>query len=82
MFTPLVQILVYLSSTFLMGLALGWLLWKFGGSKQLESMTTDMQYWKQRLDQSRLERDQEQDKKSALERERDNLKKRLMSAKS
>ncbi len=79
MFTPLVQILAYLSSTFLLGLVLGWLLWKFGGSKQIESVATELQYWKQRLAQARLETDQKQDKIDSLEREKDNLKKRLAS---
>jgi uncharacterized membrane-anchored protein YhcB (DUF1043 family) len=81
MFTPLVQILVYLAVTFVLGLALGWLLWKFGGSTQSDAMTTEIDYWKQRLDQSRNERDLEQDKIAVLERERDNLKKRLAAAK-
>lgn len=79
MFTPLVQILVYLSATFLLGLVLGWLLWKFGGAKQLASTDTNAQYWKDRLEQSRIERSLEQDRVVALEHERDNLKKRLRS---
>ncbi len=82
MLTPMVQILAFLSATFLLGLALGWLLWRFGGSSQAASETTEVQYWRQRLDQSRIERDLEKDKIAVLERERDSLKKRLVAAKS
>lgn len=80
MFSPLVMILVYLSATFLLGLALGWLVWKFGGSGQSDSAATDAEYWKERLEQSRVERNVEQDRIVTLERERDNLKKRLKAA--
>lgn len=79
MFTPLVLILAYLSVTFLLGLVLGWLLWKFGGPAQVGVTETDVQYWKDRVEQSRVERNIEQDRITALERERDNLKKRLKS---
>ncbi len=77
MFTPLVLILAYLAATFLLGLVLGWLLWKFGGPTQVGVTETDVQYWKDRVEQSRVERNIEQDRITALERERDNLKKRL-----
>lgn len=80
MFTPLVMILAYLSATFLLGLVLGWLVWRFGSSNQSESTTTDAEYWKERLEQSRVERNIEQDRIVTLERERDNLKKRLKVA--
>lgn len=80
MLTPLVLILAYLSCTFLLGLVLGWLLWKFSDPKQLETSATDAHYWKERLEQSRVERNVEQDRIATLERERDNLKKRLKAA--
>lgn len=82
MSTQLILILGYLSSTFLLGLALGWLIWQFGRSKELESMAADTQYWKQRLEQSRFERNIDLDRVTALETERDNLKRRLKSASS
>ena len=82
MFTPFILILVYLSATFILGLALGWILWKFGIAKQLVTATTEMQYWKDRLEQLRAERNLEQDRFASLERERDNLKKRLRVARA
>lgn len=78
MLTPTVLILAYLSSTFLMGLILGWLLWQFGGAKA--STETEVQYWRDRLNQSRAESHLYSEKIATLEKERDNLKKRLSSA--
>lgn len=79
MSTPLVLILVYLSSTFLLGLVLGWLLWQFGRSAQVASIATEVSYWKERLEQSRAENGLNNDRIVALEKERDILKQRLRS---
>ncbi|MGJ8621925.1 MAG: hypothetical protein ACSHW1_04050 [Yoonia sp.] len=80
MLTPLVQILAYLTATFALGLALGWVLWNFGGTKKEKSLLSEKEYWEQRFKQSSIERNLEGDKVAALESERDTLKKRLGAA--
>lgn len=82
MFTPLVQVLLLIACAFALGLALGWLLWKFGMAQKMATLTTEMEYWRQRLDQARLERDQDQDKLTCLEEEKNNLKKQVSSLQS
>ena len=81
MFSFLTQVLVYMTCTFLLGLVLGWLLWKFGGSKEVASMESEISFWKHNLEQSRLEREQDLNKIAALTQEKDNLKKRLAAMK-
>jgi uncharacterized membrane-anchored protein YhcB (DUF1043 family) len=77
----MIQILIYLSSTFVLGIALGWLLWKFGNSEQANAQSTETEYWMERLDEARNERDLLETKMEALAREKDKLAKRLKSAK-
>ncbi|MEO9863949.1 MAG: hypothetical protein ABJO29_01080 [Yoonia sp.] len=77
MLTPSIHILTFLSAAFVLGLALGWILWKFKTETAGESTDTEVQFWKQRWDQSRLELDREQNKIEALEKERDTLKDKL-----
>ncbi|MCK0122370.1 hypothetical protein MWU61_17580 [Loktanella sp. F6476L] len=77
MLTPSIHILTFLSAAFVLGLALGWVLWKFKTETPAESADTEVQFWKQRWDQSRLELDREQNKIEALEKERDTLKDKL-----
>lgn len=78
--TPMVEIIAFLSATFVLGIALGWSLWRFGLSKEMATLTTEKEFWQQRLDQARFERDQDQDKIKALEKERNSLKQRLAKA--
>lgn len=78
--TPMVEIIAFLSATFVLGIALGWSLWRFGLSKKMATLTTEKEFWQQRLDQARFERDQDQDKIKALEKERNSLKQRLAKA--
>lgn len=80
--TPMVEILTFLSASFVLGLAFGCALWKFGVAKEMDTLATEKKFWQQRLDQARFERDQDQDKISALETERASLKKRLATAAS
>ena len=80
--TPMVEILAYLSATFILGLIFGWALWRFGIAKEMSTLTTEKEFWQQRLDQARFERDRDQDKIEALEKERASLKKRLTKAAS
>jgi hypothetical protein len=77
MFTPSIQIFAYLSITFLLGIALGWLLWKFQGPGQADAKPADSEYWMDRLEQARNERDQLDLRLTALIQEKDSLKKRL-----
>jgi hypothetical protein len=62
-----------------LGLVLGWLLWKFTDPKQSATAATELLYWKERLEQSRFERNLDQERMTALESERDKLKRRLKS---
>lgn len=78
--TPMVEILAFLSAAFVLGLVLGWSLWRFGVSKEMSTLASEKDFWQQRLDQARFERDQDQDKIAALEKERSNLKKQLKAA--
>ncbi|MCG3268342.1 hypothetical protein [Yoonia sp. I 8.24] len=80
MFTPMIQILLYLSATFVLGFALGWLLWKFSNTEQADAQSTETEYWMDRLDQARNERDLLETKIAALSREKENLTKRLKAA--
>jgi hypothetical protein len=82
MLTPTIQILAFLTVTFALGLTLGWLLWQFKGGAAGKSIETEVQFWKQRWDQSRLELDREQSKIEALEKERDTLKGKVRKAKA
>lgn len=80
MFTPSIHILTFLSATFVLGLALGWIIWKFQTTSAGETAETEVKFWKQRWDQSRLELDREQAKIETLEKERDTLKGKLKKA--
>jgi hypothetical protein len=76
MLTPSIHIIAFLSAAFVLGVALGWVLWKF----KSEPADSEVQFWKQRWDQSRLELDREHDKIEILEKERDSLKDKLKAA--
>lgn len=82
MLNPIVEILLYLSGAFALGIALGWAMWKFGAAGSAETEATDVNFWQQRFDQARAERDLAQDKISKLEHESGELKKRLKASKS
>ena len=77
----LTQVLIYMLCTFALGTALGWLLWRFGGSKEVASMESEISFWKQNLEQSRLEREQDLNKIAVLTQEKENLRKRLAAMK-
>jgi len=82
MFTPTVLLIAFLSVTFALGLSLGWALWRFKGGLAGKSIETEVEFWKQRWDQSRLELDREQSKIEALEKERDKLRGKPAAAKA
>ena len=77
---PMLLILAFLSATFLLGLALGYLLWNVAGKSKEDGFATELQFWKQRWDQSRLETDRANARVEALEKERNTLKGKLKEA--
>jgi len=78
--TPMVEIIVFLSAALLLGVAFGWSIWRFGSAKEMKALTAEKDFWQQRLDQARFERDQDQEKIKALEKERNSLKQLLSKA--
>jgi len=46
----------------------------------MKALTAEKDFWQQRLDQARFERDQDQEKIKALEKERNSLKQLLSKA--
>ena len=84
MSNSVIQILIFMLCTFSLGLFLGWVLWRFGGaSKQaLDSMNTEVEFWRNNLEQCRIKLGNEQVKLAALQEEKANLKKRLASLKT
>ncbi len=79
MLTPLAQILIYLSCTFLLGLAMGWVIWKYRISTEPD---TDIAFWKERLDNARAMHQLSEQRNETLEREKETLKAKLASAKA
>jgi len=73
----LIQVLIFMSSTFVLGLLLGWVVWKQGADEQRQTLADEVQFWKDHLEQTRLERDRDINKIDALTKEKANLKKRL-----
>lgn len=61
MLTPVLEIVLFLSATFLLGLALGWVLWSFSAKLEISSMASERDFWKKSYDQERLKSDKNQD---------------------
>ncbi len=80
----LLQIFAFMLCTFVLGLLLGWLLWRYGGAskKALNSMNTEIDFWRSNLEQCRNELGTEQNALAALREERTNLRKRLAALQS
>jgi len=74
MITPVVDVLIFLSVTFLLGLALGWIVWNFKPEAEADSAEDEEIFWKTRYNQARLESAADQSKISDLEKELANLK--------
>ena len=53
----LLQLFAFMSFTFLLGLFVGWSLWRYGGVSRsaMNDLEEKVQFWKQSLDQSRRE---------------------------
>lgn len=55
MLTPELEIALFLSSTFLLGLALGWVLWYFTSKQEINSIASEKNFWKKSYEQARLQ---------------------------
>ncbi|SEW32325.1 hypothetical protein SAMN04488515_2305 [Cognatiyoonia koreensis] len=77
MFTPLIDSLLHLSAAFVLGMALGFAIWKLGAKQQINAAKSEMDFWRKRLDQERIARDDDQKKIEALEHDRTVLKKHI-----
>lgn len=64
MLTPLIEIMLFLSSTFLLGLALGWVLWHLGAQQQVSKIASERDYWKKNFDQARVQNEPSQEVES------------------
>lgn len=56
--TPaLIQLFVFMTCTFALGLFLGWSLWRYGGISRtaMNDLEAKVEFWKKSLDQSRIE---------------------------
>ena len=74
----LLQISAYMFCTFILGLLLGWVAWRYEGvSKQ--AMNSEVDFWRSNLAQCRSELGNEQDINAALLDQTATLKKRLAS---
>lgn len=80
MLTPSIQLLLYSSCVFLMGLLLGWVLWKLSKATGPAQENPEVSFWQERFEQVQNERNFAQDRIVALEAERDALKKDRASA--
>jgi hypothetical protein len=54
MFDPSIQILMYLSTSFFLGLLLGWVLWWMKLSTVLKEQKSEVQFWKDRCNEYML----------------------------
>lgn len=77
----LTQILLFMASTFLLGLVLGYVLWRYGSARTMASMSSDLNFWKDNLEQSRIARESDIRKIEELTKEKAILKKRLETKK-
>lgn len=80
----LLQIFAFMLCTFILGLLLGWLIWRYGGvsHRALVSANTEVDFWRNNLEQCRNELGLEQSKCVALNKQTAELKKRLAAQKA
>lgn len=76
-----VQTLIFMLCTFVLGLLLGWVLWRFGGISKaaIDTKATEVDFWRSKVDQSRNELWREQNTLTALREENETLKQKLSS---
>ena len=77
----LLQILAFMLVTFVLGVGLGWLIWRFGreSDQALETMKTEIDFRRSNHEQCRHERDNEQKAVAVLHEEKKMLKRRIAS---
>ena len=77
----LLQMFGFMGVTFLLGFALAWLIWKFGtGQMQdMETVNTEIDFWRSNLEQCRFERDNDQKALATVREEKALLKRRVAS---
>ncbi|MEP2262350.1 MAG: hypothetical protein ABJI00_13110 [Paracoccaceae bacterium] len=61
MLTPTVEITMFLSATFLLGLVLGWVLWYLSAKQEISSINSERDFWKKSYDQARLQGESNQE---------------------
>lgn len=57
MIDPITDMVVFMSGAFILGLALGWAVWKLAANEELAGATTETEFWQQQLNEARQERD-------------------------
>lgn len=73
----LIQIFLFMSCTFIFGVALGWLVWGFGSGAKQQQQATEADFWRNNLEQNRLEHQNDLRKMEALVEEKQQLKRRI-----
>lgn len=82
MSSELIQIFAFMAGTFVLGLFLGWVLWRYDGisKKAMDALKTEVDFWRGSHEKSRSDLWSEQQKIEALSEETAKLKKRLSAA--
>lgn len=77
----LLQIFVFMLVTFVLGFAIAWLIWKFDSesARSPDAVNSEIDFWRSSLEQSRMERDKEQQVTASLHEEKNILKRRIKS---
>lgn len=78
----LTEVMFFMSCTFLLGLALGWVAWRIGSEKERKILVSQAEFWQSQLDEARLKRDADLSRIDMLAKEKANLQKRLASLKT
>ena len=61
MLTPALEIIVFLSATFLLGLALGWVLWFLSAKQEIGAIASERDFWKGSYEKARMQSEANQD---------------------
>jgi len=51
----MIQVLIFMACTFLLGAAFGWLLFSFGGVKMKKQAETEVEFWRKYSEQNKAE---------------------------
>lgn len=77
MSTLLTQVLIYMVSTFILGVLLGWVVWSQGAREEKKALTQEVKFWKNRLDQKRFSLDPEITEAEGATKSKKRLKRRF-----